>query len=303
MLRFTGAHRALNDYVDCVFERANDVAEPQPRVFVNDLRSFFLTGTLFSKLTPSNKFVFDAFNFSPLARRQISDALAGSSGVSHASPKTEGFGFNLKSALELKGEYGGESTPKARNQLKRWGIETALGLWVPTIYVDRLESKNQEIERHNYAVLEILGEKLNSKTGLKKAREGFKEHISSMEEFIQVNNVEAKKRQNYTEKFDRFLESRGRMLSDKMLVRRMSKTLTFMKMPYIWGDSNGDTEFEETFFDEPAYRGRQKQLGHVWKSINKYLGDNDLLDGCEIRGKFERTLAETPWKPKFWTDS
>lgn len=303
MLRFTGAHQALAEYVNCVFEKAIDVAGPQPGIFAGDLRSFFLTGTLCSKLTSSNRFTFDAFNFSPEARRQISDALAGSSGVSHASPKTEGFGFNLKSALELKGEFESESTPKARSQLKRWGIETALGLWVPTIYVSRLQSKNRKIENHNCAVLETLGEKLNSKTELMKAREGFKEHISSMEEFIQVNNIEAKKKQGLKEKFDRFLESRGKMLSDQMLTQRMSRTLTFMAMPYIWDDSNGDTEFEETFFDELAYRSRQMRSGMVWNSISKYLGDGDLLDGCEIRERFELTLAETPWESTFWNDA
>ena len=142
MVRLLGRHESLSDYVAAVFNKAVDVKEKPPAIEIGTLRDFFLAGMLCHKPPVQRFFTFDAFNFDGHQREVLATALAGSSGVNHASPKTQGFGFNLRSPLTFEGEdpLAAES-PKGRIQFRPYSVDTAFGWWMPQFFAQEIKGK------------------------------------------------------------------------------------------------------------------------------------------------------------------
>ena len=102
MVRLSGRHEALSSYVTAVFAKAVDVKLPPPSSEIGTLREFFMAGLLCHKPPAQRLFTFDAFRFDAEHRERLSEAFAGSSRVSHSNPRTEGFGFDLRSPLQIE---------------------------------------------------------------------------------------------------------------------------------------------------------------------------------------------------------
>ncbi|MBS1004499.1 hypothetical protein [Acetobacter thailandicus] len=170
MVRLSGRHEALSDYVAAVFHKAVDVKEKPPAIEIGTLRDFFLAGILCHKPPVQRLFTFDAFNFDVHQREVLATALAGSSGVNHASPKTQGFGFNLRSPLTFEGEdpLAAES-PKGRIQFRPYSVDTALGWWMPKFFAQEIKSKVRNDEEARERRLTEIGDALRS-TPLKAKR-------------------------------------------------------------------------------------------------------------------------------------
>lgn len=303
MVRLSGRHEGLSDYVAAVFHKAVDVKEKPPAIEIGTLRDFFLAGMLCHKPPVQRLFTFDAFHFDVHQREVLATALAGSSGVSHASPKTQGFGFNLRSPLDFDGEDPlATESPKGRIQFRPYSVDTAFGWWMPRYYAQEIKDKvhNDEVARERR--LAEIGDALRSTQGEATVRTAFQSHIDSMEGFLNKHQIEARSVADRDLKFERFLASRVKALSDPNTIRRHARSLTFAAMPDIWADGSAVEEFESSFFEDVAYRAAGTNQHRVVKSILFRLDDGSLTTGWDIAAAFEASIGEVPWTDNDWEE-
>lgn len=303
MVRLSGRHEGLSDYVAAVFNKAVDVTGKPPAIEIGTLRDFFLAGMLCHKPPVQRLFTFDAFHFDVHQREVLATALAGSSGVSHASPKTQGFGFNLRSPITFEGEdpLAAES-PKGRIQFRPYSVDTALGWWMPQFYAQEIKGKVHNDELARARRLAEIGDALRSTQGEATVWTAFQSYIGSMEEFLNKHQIEARSVTDRDLKFKRFLASRVKALSDRETIRRHARSLTFTPMPDIWTDSSAVEEFESSFFEDVAYRAAGINQHRVVKSILFRLDDESLTTGEDLAEAFKASIAEDHWADSDWEE-
>lgn len=300
LIKLSGRLEALMEYVDAVFSTAIDVKEAQPEEKISDLRDFFLSGVLCHKPPIARLFTFDAFHFDPEHREMLAKALGHSSAVSHANPTTQGFGFDLRSALSLGADFQDATTAKARLQFRPYSIDTVLGWWMPRVYAPRLRSQVREEESAKENRLIEIGAALNSPGGHVTVRSEFAAHVQSMQAYLDEHAIAARPVNNRDARFEKFLASRKKSLSDGATIARLSRTLMLTEMPDIWAGDTAVADFEESFFDDLAFRaGLQKKFAVV-RSIMEWLEDDTLSTGDEIAEAFKAMLREYVWIDENW---
>lgn len=148
MLRLSGRHEELSNYVQAVFDAAQSVDDPVPRrQRPSTMRDFFLDGVLCHKPPHQQLFTFDAYKLSPEDRRRIDTRIGEGSGVEHASPRTEGFGFGLRSAIGMMETDPDEKEDAAsRVRFRDHGMDTLFGLWMPSAYAATIQASVTERE-------------------------------------------------------------------------------------------------------------------------------------------------------------
>jgi hypothetical protein len=307
MVRISGRHEALSAYVDAVFERALVVtSSPPPRTEIRTVRDFFLTGVLCHKPPVQRLFTFDAFRFTVENRDQLAAVLAGEAGVEHARPRTEGFGFSLKSALgqEEVGVGEEEDAVVQRIHYRRSCIDTVLGLWMPRIYAEEIRDRIAEDERTRLQKLEDFAEILATDAGQREAKQAFAAHVASMDRLLTERGIEAPPVQDRDRLFARFLMSRTNTLMSEEARIRLARTMTLTDMPDIWEDVRARGAFETSFFEDLAYRvgTHGGASGRVVRSLVEglSLGDADTVE--ELRAVLMTRLADHPWTDDDWQD-
>ena len=306
MVRLLGRHEALTAYVAAVFDEALPVREPEPNVEIRTLRDFFLSGVLCHKPPAQPLFTFDAFRFSPEHRERLGAILAGEAGVEHARPRTEGFGFSLRSALGFEDLRlpASEEAVAQRIHYRRSCIETALGFWMPRAYAKELRLRIAEEENGRLQRLTGISEELNKGHGQDRARIAFNSYVTSLKNLLDQHGIEAQPVQNKDALFKRFLRSRASTLSDEDARRRLSRTLTLADMPDIWEDDHAVREFEASFFEDIAYRVENQTGGggRVVRSISVRLRLTGGETWAELRGLLDRSLQFRAWINQDWRD-
>ncbi|WP_156478864.1 hypothetical protein [Acetobacter senegalensis] len=221
----------------------------------------------------------------------------------HASPKTQGFGFNLRSPLTFEGEdpLAAES-PKGRIQFRPYSVDTALGWWMPQFFAQEIKGKVRNDEEARERRLTEIGDALRSTQGEATVRTAFQSHIDSMEEFLNKHQIEARSVIGRDLKFERFLASRVKALSDPETIRRHARSLTFASMPDIWTDGSAVKEFESSFFEDVAYRAAGTNQHRVVKSILFRLDDESLTTGEDLAEAFKTSIAEDHWTDSDWEE-
>ncbi|GBU15802.1 MULTISPECIES: restriction endonuclease PLD domain-containing protein [Methylobacterium] len=304
MVRLSGRHEALMAYMDAVFDEARSVADPQPAVDIRTLRDFFLAGELCHKPPTPRLFTFDAFRFTPDNREQIGAVLAGEAGVEHARPRTEGFGFSLRSALGLDDlpvpEV--EEAVAQRTQYRRSSIDTVLGLWMPRKYARELRLRIADDESDRLRKLTEIAEELNTGPGQERVRTAFDAHVTSLQSLLDRHGIEVQPVPNRTALFERFLRSRTTTLSDEDTRKRLARTLTLVDMPDIWEDEHAVREFETSFFEDLTYRATATTggTGRIIRSFVERLGFLGAHAPAEVRSELEESLAEAGWRDHHW---
>lgn len=300
LVKLSGRHEALLEYVDAVFSVAVDVQEAPPEEEISTLRDFFLSGVLCHKPHVVRLFTFDAFHFDPEHREMLAKALGHSSAVSHANPTTQGFGFDLRSALSLGTDFQDVTTGTTRLQFRPYSIDTVLGWWMPRIYAPRLRSQVIEEERARENRLIKIGAALNSPDGDATVRKEFAAHIESMQAYLDEHSIGARPVNNRDARFDKFLASRKKSLGDGPTIARLSRTLMLTEMPDVWAGDTAVADFEESFFDDLAFRAGAQKKSAVVRSIIEWLEDDTLSTGDEIAEAFKAMLKEYAWKDEDW---
>ena len=301
MVRLSGRHEGLSDYVAAVFDKAVNVTQPAPAVEISTLRDFFLAGMLCHKPPVQRLFTFDAFHFDAQHRERLATALAGSSGVSHASPKTQGFGFNLRSPLGVEADDPLEGeTPSGRIQFRPYSVDTAFGWWMPQAYGRDIRQRVGQDEVARERRLTEVGDALRSTSGETAVRAAFSAHVESMQGFLTTHEIDARPVSNRELRFERFLVSRVKALSDSGTVRRHARSLTLASMPDIWADGTAVEDFENSFFEDLAYRGTVPTQHRVVRSVLSRLDDDTLTTASDIAEALETALAHDPWTDDDW---
>lgn len=303
MVRLSGRHEALSAYVAAVFAKAVDVALPPPAAEIATLRDFFMAGLLCHKPPAQRLFTFDAFRFDPRHHERLAEALAGSSGVSHANPRTQGFGFDLRSPLQIADDAGDpefDGAPGGRLQIRPYSIDTVFGWWMPQAYGDYVRGKVAEDEASRERRLAEIGAMLRSPEGERSVREAFASHVDTLGSFLETHGIDARPVSNRELRFDRFVTSRIKALSDPVTVQRHARSMTLTGMPDIWEDGVAVEEFERSFFEDLAFRAGGPTQPAIVKSIIARLDDETLSIGSDFEEALSAAIAEEPWTDDDW---
>jgi hypothetical protein len=275
MVRLTGRHDALSAYVDAVFDEAFDLTKNErPKVEIGTLRDFFLTGYLCHKPPVQRLFTFDAYRFTPEQRSELNRALGSGTKVEHASPVTQGFGFNLRSALGINGPISADDEEASqRVHYRPSSIETVYGFWMPPAYADEIKRNISDEQELRERRLEVFAEKLCSEKGRQQARVAFERHIQTMKAFLAESKIDAQPISNLDHLFDKFILSRSSLLDDPKARQRQAQVMVTAPMPDIWEDKRAAEEFEDSFFEDLAYRSGAHvgNRGRVVRSIMEAL--------------------------------
>lgn len=307
MVRIVGRHDALSRYVDAVFAAAQRVEGPPPRrQQPATVRDFLLDGMLCHKPPQQQLFTFDAYRFSRDDRRRIDAHMGEGSGVAHASPKTEGFGFGLRSALDGRENEGGEQNElDVRAQFRALGMDTLFGLWMPRVYAARAERAVAERERAVARRLAGLGVGLSSPAGQASVQAAFRRYVTTMDRFLVDLGVEPKPIRNRDLAFDRFLASRTRNLSDPAFAKRHARVMTFAPMFDVWQDPEVGEEFVLSFFEDLAWRAAPSttRRSRIVRSLLDGLDEDATWQTAEdLRDAFAARMEDEPWSDDEWLE-
>ena len=216
MVRISGRHEALSGYVSAVFYKAQTVIDQKPPpAEVITLQDFFLTGMLCHKPPAQRLFTFDAFRFGPDHRERLATALAGGAGVEHARPTAQGFGFSLRSALnQPDAQLHDEEEIAGRIHYRPSCVDTVFGFWMPQAYADDIRARVRDEEAVRLSRLETFAQVLGDDAGQNTARSAFEVHVTSMERFLAVHQIDARPvLRDRPTAFKDFLSSRTRTLA------------------------------------------------------------------------------------------
>jgi hypothetical protein len=264
------------------------------------LREFFLTGSLIHKVPQQTPFTFDAFRLGPEDREKMMRALT-TAIVPHARPKAQGFSFSLRSAVG-NAEFGEDDSDDAgRVQLRRFTVDTILGSWAPRRYGEEIEGQLRSSEELRIGDLKRFAARISA-DGELAVRSEFARYVSSMEEFLASIAVEIRGVENRDVAFNRFLKSRQKMLADEEGVRRLAQRLQIAEMPDIWYDEKAARNFENTFFDDIAFRMSTAAASKIVRSITEGIGISKAtyLAPRELRKALRARLEKRSWRDDEW---
>ena len=305
MLRLSGRHEELSNYVEAVFHAAQSVDNlPPRRQRPSTLRDFFLDGKLCHKPPHQQLFTFDAYKLSPEDRRRIDARISEGSGVEHASPRTEGFGFGLRSAIGTAGVDPDEKKDAAsRVRFRDYGMDTLFGLWMPSAYADIVQASVTGREAAIGAQLRAIGQKLADPGSQKAAHTAFARYIGSMDRYLIDLDIEAKPVRNRDAAFARFLKSRTDGLSKDGFVSRHARVMTIAPMFDIWQDADVAVQFIQSFFDDLAWRvtPTTTRKSRIVRSLLEGLGDDvDWQTAEDLQTALADRLKTEPWDDDEW---
>ena len=305
MLRLTGRHDGLSNYVKAVFDTARKIdTEPEPDIDVRTLRDFFLRGVLCHKPPVQRIFTFDAFRLTRDAKDQLSQVIAGAAGIRHANPRAEGFGFSLTRAIGIDDALlEADETVEQRIQVRGSSIDTNLGAWMPLAYAEKIQHRLDHQEHNRANRLEAIYQLLAAEDGESKVRTLFEEHVQSMAERLAEHGIEARPVENRDALFTRFLRARTTTLGDVEARMRLSRTLVMTPMPDIWNDGTAVETFMGWAFDDLSYRIESlTPSGRLIRSFRKVMGLEAGVAADQIREALEARIATTPWADEDWEE-
>ncbi|MFZ3481670.1 hypothetical protein [Sphingomonas sp. 3-13AW] len=305
MVRIAGRHPGLSSYIEAVFACAQSVEGVVPKPApATTIREFLLDGFLCHRPPAQRLFTFDAYRLSPEDRRRIDARLGEGSGVQHASPKTEGFGFGLRSALALpvEDDVDGDSA-ETRTRFRSLGMDTLFGMWMPRVYKEEAEAAVRQREDSRCARLAAIGEALVAEGGRARAFDAFRAYVESMDQYLSDLGIEIRPVRDRDAAFARYITSRTQSLSDPAFQRRHARLMTFAPMFDVWQDPAVAPRFVASFFADLAWRSSPSvtRRPRIVKSIIEGMDeDAEWQTEDELRDAFAARLSNEPWSDEEW---
>ncbi|CVI23686.1 hypothetical protein AGR1A_pAt10033 [Agrobacterium fabacearum CFBP 5771] len=299
MVSFSGRHDALGAYIDAVFAVAQPVTKQPPiRQSPSNLREFFLTGSLLHRTAQRSPFTFDAFRLDQDDREKMMKYLTADV-VPHAKPKTQGFAFSLRSAVETPDFAEDDQDDIAKVQLRVHSLDTTLGLWAPRFYVEQIRAQLSSSLEARKADLRRFADKLLHDNSVR-AYAAFSDYISSMERLLENIGIAARPVEKRELSFDRFIISRQRMLSTEEGIARLAQRLDVVDMPDIWYDARAATAFESSAFSDLGYRlpTRQRIIRAFIEGLS--LSDQPYVEASGLKERLEDRLTWLAWRDSEW---
>ena len=106
---------------------------------------------------------------------------------------------------------------------------------MPQAYGDYVRTKVAKDESDREQRLAEMGAALRTPEGEKLVREGFLSYVASLESFLETHGLDARPVSNRELRFERFVTSRTKALSDRVTIQRQARSVTITGMPDIWG--------------------------------------------------------------------
>lgn len=301
MVRVGRKHETIAAYAEAALAKAIEVSGDAPAEALGTLRAFFRSGFLAHKPPNSRLFTFDAFHFTPDERRRLDEGAGVRLGLRHANPTTEGYGFSLASALGETTLQDGDGAKSKKVQHSGSSVDTVFGFWMPSPYAGQLRRDYRQEEEARERRLAGFGARLCSDKGMRAAKAAFEAYLEDMARLLRDRDVEKQPDQGYEYRFTKFLTSRAKLLEDEERRARQARIMVLQEMPEIWPDERSAKAFEESFFEDIAFRASSDgRKGRVIRSILDGIGDVDPADPDDIRHALERRLEESPWTDEDW---
>lgn len=280
MLRLSGRHEALSEYMDSVIDHSIVVEEVRPKsLIVRDIRSFLLNGALCYRPLSRVSFTFEACQINRDHRAVLKESLAAASKVPHADPQTEGFGFSLVNAVRQI--TGGQFTAlteteveagrsMSRIKFRHKAVETIYGYWLPATYARDVREKLRAIEAKSVNDMKKFAGKLESVQPEQLYAE-LERHITGLKAFFYTHSVNIEPKLDYRLRFSNFIRARILWLTDEARLEQIVRRLHVEPMPDIWGDEEAAQRFEDSFFEDLAMRFDAPEKSRVVSVLNEEL--------------------------------
>ena len=263
MVRLTGRHEGLTEYINGVIDNSVVVEAVRPKpLVVSDIRSFLLNGALCYRPLFRVSFTFEACQINSDHRAVLKKSLATASKVPHADPQTEGFGFSLANAVgQVTGEYfttlteaeaeAGRSMSKLK--FRHMAAETIYGYWLPAAYAHDVQDKVRAIDAKSVNGMKRFAAKLE-RARQEQLDDELERHVEGLKAFFADHSVKIEPKSDYRSRFSDFVRTRRLWLADEVRLERMVRRLHIEQMPDIWGDEEAAQKFEDSFFEDLAMR-------------------------------------------------
>lgn len=306
MVRGRGRHQQLEAYRDAVIARAIDIEDARAAPLeITDLRSFFLCGSIAYRPTRSLVMTFEACRIDDRHRGVLRGALDQEGGVPYADADTNGFGFNLLSALRaIAGDQAARDDADeggaAILPLRRNSIETAYGFWLPQPFADELSEAERKMQANRRHQLLRWGEVLRDLDRDLLEIE-LNRHVVGLQAFFQRHGLTIEPRTNHCEAFRKFLDTTVQRLTDEDRVQRLVEKISIEPMPDIWSDFEAAERFEESFFDDLASRFRDRSRSRVRDVLEPQIECDDCGDPEELRKALIERLKRG-FRPRDWLE-
>jgi hypothetical protein len=308
MIRLSGRHDQLSEYVKCVVERSVVVEEvTRPTLVVSDLRSFLLNGALCYRPLSRLSFTFEACQINSDHRAVLKRSLAAASEVPHADPQTEGFGFSLANAVaQVTGQQFADLAAAdaevgqsvSRLKFRHLAVETIYGYWLPSAYADEVKQKLRQIEQKSVAAMRRFASKLEE-ASFEALECELDRHVVGLKEFFAKHSVKIKPKSDYKAKFKDFVRARKSWLADEHRLERVVRRLHVEQMPDIWGDEDATRKFEDSFFEDLALRFDTPRKSWIVGVLREEL---NLTEGSEpeqlrlaLEGRLKAGFGDSIW--------
>lgn len=309
MLRLSGRHEALSEYVQSVMDHSIVVEKyAADSLVVSDIRSFLLNGALCYKPLSRVNFTFEACDIKNEHRAVLKKSLAAVSEVPYADPQTEGFGFSLSDAVgQITGERFATLTDAeseagrsvSRLKFRHMAVETIYGYWLPAAYANNVQAKLRKIEAKSLEGMKRFAAKLES-VPLAKIEVELESHVEGLKAFFAGHSVKIEPKSDCRRRFGDFVSTRRMWLADEARLERIARRLHVEQMPDIWGDKDATKKFEDSFFEDLAIRFDTPGRSRIVSVLQAELELNDVLDPENLKAalaeRLNRGFADSIWR-------
>ncbi len=310
MLRLTGRHELLTEYVNSVVDNSIIVEEVQPSpLVIRDIRSFLLHGALCYRPLARVSFTFEACQINGKHRHVLQKSLAAASEVPHADPQTEGFGFSLTNAVDKITDEQTSALPQLETELGRsmsklkfahMAVETIYGFWLPAAYAEDVQNKLRAIEATSINRMRKFATQLE-RASIKLLHNELEYHVQGLKSFFAQHSVAIEPKSNYKSRFNDFVNVRKLWLADEARLERMVRRLHVENVPDIWSDEEAAQKFEDSFFEDLAMRFGTPAKSWIVSVLQEELKLKNRVGAESLRAALAERL-KTGFLDSIWWD-
>ena len=294
--------RAIKSYISNLKSNSistDDAEHSWPEI--NDLISFFRSGTIFFKSNINISFTFSELKIPEEIEEKL---IKIAERPLYTSPGKAWGPYNLRMALGLSDDLNLDDNSKV--SVKPYSIETCYGLWVPVAYLAEFEFKIKEKSKISKRKLLELRDKM-IEYGDQKLLGDFDGYMISVRQKLKSAEIESNKfdfnEDELRKKFLTFVKRLREKISDEHSLNKLADKFIRAGMPEIWDDEISSREFQESFFDYIAGNfGSNQNTPMVVKSIIEFasIKTSSGLDGDDIKKSFQDLLRQNAWADDNW---
>lgn len=288
MLRLCGQHEALENYVEAVYNRSMPLDGTDSFASgetARNIADFFRNGRLVYNVRTEPNLYFVAIAIDQEKKALLRNMVA--QNIPYSTLKAQGLSFDIGLALDIT--Y--EKNP-SRASIRKYGIETSMGYWVPEYFIRTLEEKIDSGIKRREQKLDTINESLSSVSESELLHK-LRSHVNAVSNIIQ----EKPNHEKIRERFKLFLSARRRQFSDEDAVKRLSQTYHIGAVPEIWSDPRSVESLLTVFFSDISRR-LEGRPSPVIKPFRVSLGE--YADPRSIRQWLEQRLESDGWLTSEW---